>query len=144
MKTIRYDIENPGILPEGFTPSHVSGSWAYATIDERDPVFNNVNYIDVDQYEYETEPQRIFQEAVADGFDTELGYKLAMQDRDRAQVVQLLVLYRESGAPDSTELQIADVDGQLHTVTLAQFRQLAIGLGQAYAILWEAYRSAVS
>jgi len=144
MKTIRYDIENPGILPEGFTPSHVSGSWAYATIDERNPAFNNVNYVDVDSYEYESEPQRIFLEAVEAGYATGLGYRLAMGDTDRNQWTALLVLYREANAPDTTELQIADIDGYLHTVTLAQFRQLAIGLGQAYASLWATFRSAVS
>ena len=102
------------------------------------------NPVEIAKYDYPFSPEELFVEKVKDGFDTGNGYRLAMGDNDRNQWTSLLVLYRESNAPDTTELQIADIDGNLHTVTLAQFRQIAIGLGQAYASLWTAYRSAVS
>lgn len=144
MKLIRYDIENPGILPEGFTPSHISGSWAYASIDERNPVFNNINYVDVDQYEYECEPQRIFLEAVAAGYDTGLGYTIGITDADRSQFTQLLVIFQTASAPDDTDVSIADITGQLHQVTLADFRTLMVAAGLYYQTLWTNYKTAIA
>lgn len=148
MKLIRYDIENPGILPEGFAPSYVSGSWAYAKIDERIPAFNNLNYITVDDYEYASEPQRIFHEAVEAGYDTGLGYSLGLSTEDRNAFATFLTQYANKEAlgtaTASSTVALADTDGHLHYMTLQEARVILDAYGDYYSGLWVAYKSAIS
>lgn len=64
------------------------------------------------------------------------GYCLAMDDQDRANWSQLLVLLREAeslGAINgSSPVQFLDITGTLRTATLTRFRQIIVSLGEAY------------
>lgn len=64
------------------------------------------------------------------------GFCLAMGDADRANWSQLLVLLREAeglGAVDGSSLvDFLDITGTARQATLTRFRQIIVGLGQAY------------
>lgn len=64
------------------------------------------------------------------------GYCLAMDDQDRANWSQLLVLLREAeslGAINgSSPVQFLDITGTLQTAPLTRFREIIVSLGQAY------------
>ena len=64
------------------------------------------------------------------------GFCLAMGDADRANWSQLLVLLREAeglGAVDGSSLvDFLDITGTAQQATLTRFRQIIVGLGQAY------------
>lgn len=102
------------------------------------------NPVEIAKYDFPWTPDELFAEKVKDGFDTGNGYTLAIGDNDRNQFVQLLVMLRECNASDSTDVTFADINGHLHTLTLSEFRQTILALGQYYQTLWTTYRSSIS
>jgi hypothetical protein len=81
--------------------------------------------------------EAIFRATIATGhYVTPEGYCLAMDDADRANWSQLLVMLRESEALGaiigSSPVQFLDITGTLQTATLTRFREMIVGLGQAY------------
>jgi hypothetical protein len=64
------------------------------------------------------------------------GWCLAMDDIDRANWSQLLVLLREAeglgGITGESTVQFLDITGTPRQLTLTRFREVIVGLGQAY------------
>jgi hypothetical protein len=88
------------------------------------------------------DPKRTaFNVAIATGFDTGMGFKLAIGDADRNAFTQMLVLVntaKEKGVINDTTAQtIADIEGKPHTVTTAQFTGLMLAYGAYYKGLWD-------
>jgi hypothetical protein len=80
---------------------------------------------------------------LAAGYDTGFGYSLALGEADRNAFTQLLVLLREAGAPDDMQVSIADTNGHLHSVSVAQLRPMLVGYGLYYNQLWANYKASV-
>lgn len=133
---LAYYLDNPGIIPEDFTTQYVSGSVGYGTYDNENPNLSAMNYWEVAEFEYTIEPDRIYHTAIEAGYDTGDGYTLGISDSDRFNWTQLLVLLRESGAADTTNVTIADISGSMHNITLADFRQKMVAAGIYYQQLW--------
>jgi hypothetical protein len=140
---IAYNIDDAGIIPTDFTVAYTSGSVGYGTVDDINPNLSAFKYWQVDEYEYQSEPDRIYNQAIEAGYVTPMGYTLALTDKDRAQFVSMLVLLREAGVPDGMETAISDNSGSLHTLTVVQLRQLLVGYGLYYQNLWSTYKSAL-
>lgn len=148
MILIRYELNNAGLLPEGFEPSYISGSWAYASIDERNPIYNNIIYTIVDDYEYKSEPDRIFNEAIEAGYATGLGYRLGLSTEDRNAFATFLTQYANKEAlgtvTASSTVALSDTEGHLHYMTLQEARVLLDAYGDYYTSLWTAYKQTIS
>ena len=91
------------------------------------------------------DPKRAsFDAAVANGFDTGMGFRLGLRDADRNAFTQMLVLVntaKEKGIiTDATPQTIADMDGKAHTVTTGQFTSLMLAYGAHYKALWNALK----
>ena len=86
-----------------------------------------------------------FNRAIQAGFDTGLGYRLAMGDDVRnnlAQLTLLVVVAKQNGLiDDKTPQNITDLGGDVRTVTTAQFIRLMLGYGANYKRLWDALKS---
>jgi hypothetical protein len=79
----------------------------------------------------------IFRSTIAAGYAVEPeGYSLAMDDTDRANWSQLLVLLREAedmgGMTGDSPVSFLDLTGAPRQATLTRFRQIMVGLGGAY------------
>jgi len=86
-----------------------------------------------------------FNRGVQAGFDTGLGYKLALGDDNRnnlAQLALLVVISEQNGLiDDQTPQTITDIGGEIRTVTTAQFIRLILAYGSHYKSLWDASKS---
>lgn len=93
-----------------------------------------------------TDPRRVvFNVAIQNGFDTGLGFTLALHDADRSAFTQMLVLVntaKEKGLiTDATPQTIADIDGQPRTLTTGEFTRLMLAYGSYYKGLWDKLRT---
>ena len=90
-----------------------------------------------------TKPAKLaaFENAVAAGFDTGLGFKMSLTDADRNQFTQLMTLLTTACEPDSQQVTFADIDGQVHIVTFGEFKQLIGAYGKYYHAIWSQYKS---
>ncbi len=93
-----------------------------------------------------SDPKRVaFNVAIQNGFDTGLGFKLAIGDADRNAFTQMLVLIntaKEKGViTDESPQTIADIEGKTHTVSTAQFTSLMLAYGSYYKTLWDKQRT---
>jgi hypothetical protein len=89
-----------------------------------------------------SDPKRVaFNVAIQNGFDTGMGFKLAIGDADRNAFTQMLVLVntaKEKGViNDTTPQTVADIEGKPHTVTTAQFTGLMLAYGAYYKGIWD-------
>jgi hypothetical protein len=86
-----------------------------------------------------------FQAAIRNGFDTGLGFKLALGEADRNAFTQMLVLVTtalEKGVITKESPQvISDLDGQPHTLTTDQFTSLMLAYGAYYKHLWDRFKA---
>lgn len=97
-------------------------------------------------FDAENAKQATFDAAVKAGFDTGLGFRLAIDDAGRKAFTELRtqllegiefgLLTNDSQCP----VKIADVDGGLHQLTVGQVRQLIFAGGNYYAGMLAAYR----
>jgi hypothetical protein len=71
------------------------------------------------------------------------GFSLKLADFDRAMFNQMLTLIREGldlGLMTNEDLvKIADVNGDLHEITVLRFRQIMVGYGFYYKALWDSF-----
>ena len=135
-----YNLDDAGIIPADFTPSYISGSVGFGVYDDANPNLPAFKCWPVNDYEYAYEPDRILTEAIEAGYDTGLGYTLALTEKDRSQFVSMLVLLREANAPDDMMTEIADNTGTLHQLSVQALRQLLVNYGAYYQTLWAASR----
>jgi hypothetical protein len=87
-----------------------------------------------------------FESAVTAGFDTGLGFRLAIDEAGRKAFTELRtqliegiefgLLTNDSQCP----VKVSDVDGGLHQLTVGQVRQLIFAGGNYYAGLLASYR----
>lgn len=89
-----------------------------------------------------SDPRRLaFQVAIQNGFDSGLGFTLALGDADRSAFTQMLVLVttaKEEGLiTDDTPQTIADIDGKPHTLSTGEFTRLMLAYGAYYKGLWD-------
>lgn len=86
-----------------------------------------------------------FDRLVREGFDTGLGYRLALADGDRAAFAQMLLLVMaamQAGVINEMSPQvIADSTGATHEVTTALFTGLMLQYGACYKGLWDAFKA---
>jgi hypothetical protein len=119
---------------------YVSGSYyGKAETDSLDGL-ENFNVQEISKYDYPFSPEEKFVEKIKDGYDTGFGYFLALGESDRNAFTQLLVLLREANAPDAMEVDVADTNGVLHKVSVAQLRPMLINYGLYYQGIWADYR----
>jgi hypothetical protein len=89
--------------------------------------------------------QVAFNVAIQNGFDTGLGFKLALGDQDRNAFTQMFVMIntaKEKGLlQDDSPQAVADIDGELHTLTVAQLTDLLLAYGAHYKTLWATLKS---
>ena len=69
-------------------------------------------------------------DALSNGFDTGLGFSLAVDEKDRNAFTQLMVLLRESGAPDVYEVTIFDKDKVPHKIKYGDLKPVLVQYGQ--------------
>lgn len=71
-----------------------------------------------------------------------LGIVLALQESDRNAFTALLTLINETVAAglqtESDTVTIADIEGTVHSVTIAQLRGILLGYGSHFSTLWAA------
>lgn len=71
------------------------------------------------------------------------GFSLKLADFDRSMFNQMLTLVREGldlGLMANEDLvKIADVNGDLHEISVLRFRQIMVGYGSYYKALWDLY-----
>ena len=83
-----------------------------------------------------------FKTAVRNGFDTGLGYKLALTDNDRQEFTGMVTLVQvalsQSLITGETLQTIADKDGKPHTLTTSAFIALMLAYGNYYKQAWNA------
>ena len=88
---------------------------------------------------------KVFADAVKAGFDTSMGFKLALADADRNAFTQMLVLVNTALSvgviTQATPQTIADIDGVPHTVTTLIFIGLMLQYGAYYKGLWDIYKN---
>jgi hypothetical protein len=129
-------------------------------IEEDKPVFNSATHILVlDSIEIlsdkviehyiaqasavavQKEAHRVFNEKIILGYVTGLGFNLGVQESDRSQFTQMLVLINSAqmaGFIDDSSIQtIADIDGELHDITTGQFKEIILGYGIYCKDLWD-------
>jgi len=68
--------------------------------------------------------------AVDTGFDTGLGYSLAVEDHDQNAFSRLIQLMTVSGKPDAYIVPIKDISGTTHTITFGDLKTVLIQYGQ--------------
>lgn len=90
----------------------------------------------------ELSPQEIYANKIAAGYEVSPeGFTLRLGDEDRDKFTQMLTLLREleflGGITDETPQTIADINGNIHTITTLRFRQIMVGYGLYYKNLWD-------
>ena len=81
--------------------------------------------------------QKEFESDLAKGYaDKELGITIAIEDGDRQQFNDMEQHLTRKSASDDAPVTIKALDGSLHQITRAQFRQLLIRAGDYYLSLW--------
>lgn len=87
-----------------------------------------------------TEEQKAatFRAAIEAGYDTGNGYRLALHEHDRNNFIGLLTLVNGLGAPDEATTTIGDIDGNLHSVTVAELKAMLMAYGLHYQAIWGA------
>jgi hypothetical protein len=70
-------------------------------------------------------------------FDTELGYALGVSDEDQLAFTKLSSGFQLIGVSDDHQLEIKDINGQMHEVTFLQFKQIMTGYIQFCYNLWK-------
>ena len=81
--------------------------------------------------------QKKFEDDLAKGYhDTALGITIAIEDADRRQFNDLETHLTRKAVPDDFQITIKLLDGALHALTCADFRQLIIRAGDYYLALW--------
>ena len=88
-----------------------------------------------------TQPDKetVFVDMVEAGYPVEPeGFSLGITDNDRKNWSEMAVMLREAEAlgvaPET--VQIVDLTGTVHTVTLSRYRQIIVGLGSYYQYLF--------
>ena len=133
-------------LPDGSVTGRTNGTDTLFGAADIESLYciADFNPVEIAKYDFPFSPKELFAEKVKDGYDTGLGYTIGITDADRNQWVQLLVMMREGNAPDDTTVSISDITGQLHQVTLAEFRTLMVAAGLYYQTLWTNYKTAIA
>jgi hypothetical protein len=87
-----------------------------------------------------------FNTAIAKGFDTKLGFVLPLEDANRNDFTQLVVLVStalQTGAiTPETPQSFTDIEGKVRTLQARQFLQMMLGYGAYYKGLWDAQHAA--
>jgi len=91
--------------------------------------------VDPADFEVMESAENTYQATIAAGYCVTDGYCLGMTPEDRSNWAQMLVLFREAEAlgamTGESEVEFWDKGGTRRTVTLAEFRSMILGLGQA-------------
>ena len=85
--------------------------------------------------------QRAFDAAIEAGYDTGLGYSIALGDKDRADFTSMLMLLNAAGTPDTDMTQIADTTGTLHPISVGDLKPMLVQYGAYYLSVWTASKS---
>ena len=107
-------------------------------------VLSDFNAVEVNRDDFPWTKDEAYANAIADGYDTGLGYRIGLGDKDRTQFVSTLVLLREANAPAVMITAIADNTGTLHQLSVQALRQLLVGYGTHYQALWSASKASGS
>lgn len=90
--------------------------------------------------------QIAFAQTISAGYSVQPeGFVLAMDDEARVAWNQMLSLVREALdltlITDQSPQTLKDMSGVMHTVTTLRFRQIMVGLGNAYKTAWDTLNS---
>lgn len=81
-----------------------------------------------------------FEDAVENGYDTGNGYKLGLKDSDRAAFNEMLALQnlavRKSLKQSSDLIEIADIEGNLISMSIEEFETLMLQYGDYFIQIW--------
>jgi len=91
--------------------------------------------VDPEDFELLASNEATYQATITAGYCVTDGYCLGMTPEDRANWSQMLVLFREAEAlgamTGESDVEFWDKAGIRRTATLAEFRSMILGLGQA-------------
>lgn len=89
----------------------------------------------------ENKSQQNFDAQIKNGYKTEEGFILALEDNDRSLFTQMLSLIKEALdlglITNDTEQTIRDKSGNVQILSTLRFRQVMVGYGMYYKSLWD-------
>lgn len=110
--------------------------WVY------DPINNTFTPPPKTEEDIRREKQQDYDTAIAAGFEYN-GITLLLTDHDRNQFTQLLSLLKEGielgQLSDNTIIKISDINGQLHNISVIDFRKAMFAYGMHFKTLWDTY-----